>query len=90
MSSSAFREISGVGPESEDGVLRNIILLIFYELDLAVSSGDFGCVEIFLGALTMIFAGAGCKNYTGELLQFIQNLKNRACCSSKYNVSCRK
>ncbi|KAG1890900.1 hypothetical protein F4604DRAFT_1541038, partial [Suillus subluteus] len=63
-----------------DGVLRNIILLncdllIFYELYLAVSSGDFGHVENFLSALTMIFAGAGCKNYTGELLQFIQNLK---------------
>ncbi|KAG1892814.1 hypothetical protein F4604DRAFT_1540661, partial [Suillus subluteus] len=63
-----------------DGVLRNIILLnrdllIFYERYLAVSSGDFGRVENFLSALTMIFAGAGCKNYTGELLQFIQNLK---------------
>ncbi|KAG0694633.1 hypothetical protein DFH29DRAFT_815093 [Suillus ampliporus] len=80
ISSRALHEISGVDPESEDGVLRNIILLnhdllIFHELDLAVSSGDFGRVEIFLGALTMIFAGAGCKNDTGKLLHFIQNLK---------------
>lgn len=60
-------------------MLRNIILLnrdllIFYELDLAISSGDFGHIEIFLGTLTMMFAGAGCKNYTTEFLHFIQNL----------------
>ncbi|KAG1898294.1 uncharacterized protein F5891DRAFT_955809, partial [Suillus fuscotomentosus] len=56
-------------------ILLNCDLLIFYKLDLAVSLGDFGWVEIFLGTLTMMFAGAGCKNYTTEFLHFIQNLK---------------
>jgi hypothetical protein len=61
-------------------VLRNLILLIrdlltFYDLGLAISSGDFGRVEILLGILTMMFTGAGCKNYTSEFLHFIQNLK---------------
>lgn len=77
---SALHEVSGVDAKSKDAVLRNIILLnhdllLFYEFDLAVSSGDFGHVEIFLSVLTMIFAGAGCKYYTGKLLHFIQNLK---------------
>jgi hypothetical protein len=80
VSARAVEDVSGQ-PDSEiqDRVLRNIILLnrdllIFYELDLAISSGDFGHVEIFLGTLTMMFVGAGCKNYTTELLHFIQNL----------------
>ncbi|KAG0692099.1 hypothetical protein DFH29DRAFT_818237 [Suillus ampliporus] len=80
VSSSAPHQISGVDSESEDSILCNIILLnhdllIFYKLDLTISSGDFGRVEIFLSTLIMIFAGAGCKNYTMELLHFIQNLK---------------
>jgi hypothetical protein len=80
VSARAVEDVSGQpDPEIQDRVLRNIILLnrdllIFYELDLAISSGDFGRVEIFLGTLTMMFAGAGCKNYTTELLHFIQNL----------------
>jgi hypothetical protein len=67
-------------PKTEDAVLRNLILLIrdlliFYDLGLAISSGDFGRVEVLLGTLTMMFTGAGCKNYTSEFLHFIQNLK---------------
>ncbi|KAG2047582.1 hypothetical protein BDR06DRAFT_897087, partial [Suillus hirtellus] len=80
VSAHAVEDVSGQpDPEIQDRVLRNIILLnrdllIFYKLDLAISSGDFGRVEIFLGTLTMMFAGARCKNYTTELLHFIQNL----------------
>ena len=67
-------------PHTEDPVLRNLILLTrdlltFYDLGLAISSGDFGRVEILLGVLTMMFTGAGCKNYTSEFLHFVQNLK---------------
>jgi len=67
-------------PETEDIAARNAILMIrdlltFYELSLAISSGDFGRVEILLGTLTMMFAGSGCTNYTSELLHFIQNLR---------------
>jgi hypothetical protein len=67
-------------PTTEDIAARNTILmthdfLTFYELNLAVSSGDFGWVEILLGTLTMMFAGAGSTNYTSELLHFIQNLQ---------------
>ncbi|KAG1762230.1 hypothetical protein EDD22DRAFT_778698, partial [Suillus occidentalis] len=56
-------------------ILLNHNLLIFYKLDLAISSGDFTWVEIFLGTLTMMFAGAGYKNYTTKFLHFIQNIK---------------
>ncbi|RDB22299.1 hypothetical protein Hypma_010669 [Hypsizygus marmoreus] len=56
-------------------VLLNRDLLIFFELDFSISSGDFGRVEILLTTLTMMFTGAGCKNYSSEMLHFIQNLK---------------
>jgi len=67
-------------PHTDDPVLRNLVLLTrdlltFYDLGLAISSGDFGRVEILLGVLTMMFTGAGCKNYTSEFLHFVQNLK---------------
>jgi hypothetical protein len=67
-------------PETEDTAACNSILMIhdlltFYKLNLAVGSGDFGHVEILLGTLTMMFAGAGCTNYTLEFLHFIQNLQ---------------
>ncbi|KAG1860249.1 hypothetical protein DFJ58DRAFT_619274, partial [Suillus subalutaceus] len=47
VSSSALHQILVVDPENEDSILRNIILLncdllIFYELDLTILSGDFG------------------------------------------------
>jgi hypothetical protein len=64
----------------KDKTLRNIILLnrdllLFRELCLSISSGDFGRVEILMGNLVMMFAGAGCKNYVTEMLYFIQNLR---------------
>jgi hypothetical protein len=78
---SALKAASGIPGETEDTALRNTILLnrdllLFYELSLSISSGDFGRVELMLGTLTMMFAGAGCKNYTTEFLHFIQNMKN--------------
>ncbi|KAG2741582.1 hypothetical protein P692DRAFT_20751011, partial [Suillus brevipes Sb2] len=94
VSAHAVKDVSGQ-PDSEiqDRVLQNIILLnrdllIFYKLDLAISLGDFGHVEIFLGTLTMMFAGAGCKNYTTELLHFIQNFfeQNKIWTSNFVNV----
>ena len=64
-----------------DSAQRNTILLnrdflMFFELSSAISSGDFGRIEVLMGTLTMMFAGAGCKNYTTELLHFTQNLKH--------------
>jgi hypothetical protein len=75
-----LKAASGIPGETEDMALGNAVLLnhdllLFYELSLSISSGDFGRVELMLGILTMTFAGAGCKNYTTELLPFIQNLK---------------
>ena len=66
--------VEGTGDEAQ----RNTILLNrdFFELSSAISSGDFGRVEILMGTITMMFAGAGCKNYTTELFHFIQNLKH--------------
>lgn len=55
--------------------LLNRDLLYFFELDAAISAGDFGRVELFIGAYLEMFTGAGCKNYSTELLHFIQNLK---------------
>lgn len=55
--------------------LLNHDLLIFYELNKSISSGDFGRVEILLTTLTAMFTGANCKNYSTELMHFIQNLK---------------
>jgi hypothetical protein len=76
----ALDSASGIPGDTEDTALRNTILLnrdllLFYELCLSVSSGDFRRVEILLGTLTIMFAGAGCKNYTTEFLHFIQNIK---------------
>ncbi len=66
-------------PEKEDSLLRNTILLnrdllLFHELDNAISAGDFGRIEDMLGLITFTFCGAGCTNYTGELLHLLQNL----------------
>ena len=74
---------SGKGLEKyreDDPLLHNVILLnrdllYLYELNSAVSSGDFGRLELMLGILTRMFNGAGAKNYSLELLHFIQNLK---------------
>lgn len=67
------------GKESRsDETLRNMILLTrdllyFFELDKAISSGDFGRAELLLGTLCRIFAGAGSKNYSSEILHLLQN-----------------
>lgn len=55
-------------------ILLNRDLLQFYEIDSAVSSGDFGRVELSLGTLARMFSGAGSKNYSSEILHLIQNL----------------
>jgi hypothetical protein len=60
----------------QNTILLNRDFLMFFELSSAISSGDFGRVEILMGTLTMMFAGAGCKNYMTELLHFMQNLKH--------------
>lgn len=70
---------TGTRPEESDNMLRNAILLnrdllFFYEHDCAVSSGDFGRLELLLGVLTRMFNGAGARNYSNELLHLIQNL----------------
>ncbi|EIW83200.1 hypothetical protein CONPUDRAFT_152236 [Coniophora puteana RWD-64-598 SS2] len=59
----------------KDVILLNRDLLVFYELSLGVSSGDFGRIELFLGILTEGFAGAGRFNYMTEMLHLLQNLK---------------
>jgi len=83
VSNTALQRAAGTPDEdgSSDKAQRNTILLnrdflMFFELSSAISSGDFGRVEILMGTITMMFAGAGCKNYTTELLHFIQNLKH--------------
>jgi hypothetical protein len=83
VSNTVLRRASGTPGEegTGDDVQQNTILLnrdflLFFELSSAISSGDFGHVEILMGTLTMMFAGAGCKNYTTELLHFMQNLKH--------------
>jgi hypothetical protein len=83
VSDTALRRASGTPGEegTGDNAQRNTILLnrdflMFFELSSAISSGDFGRVEILMGTLTMMFSGAGCKNYTTELLHFTQNLKH--------------
>jgi hypothetical protein len=65
---------------ADDDVKCNAVLLnwdfpIFFLLSSSISSGDFGRVELLMGTLTMMFAGAGSKNYTIELLHWEQNLK---------------
>ncbi|KAK7026366.1 hypothetical protein R3P38DRAFT_3395839 [Favolaschia claudopus] len=65
---------------NSDHTFRNFQLLmrdtlIFYNLQNAISSGDFGRVEILLGTLTMMFTGGGCPHYKTELLYFLQNLR---------------
>lgn len=62
-----------------DNLLYNVILLnrdllTVYEFDSAISSGDFGRLELQLGNLARMFNGAGAKNYALELLHLIQNL----------------
>ena len=65
---------------TEDPLLHNVImfnrdLLFFYEFDAAISSGDFGRLELLLGVLARMFNGAGAKNYALKLLHLTQNLK---------------
>lgn len=64
----------------DDCAHRNIRILVHdllyaAELVRAVSDGDWGRIEDTLGQMTMIFRGAGCNNYSTELLHFIRNLK---------------
>ncbi|KAK6974994.1 hypothetical protein R3P38DRAFT_3335296 [Favolaschia claudopus] len=66
--------------DSPDHMQRNLRLLtrdilVFYTLQRAISSGDFGRVELLLGTLTMMFSGGGCLQYKTELLYFQQNLQ---------------
>jgi hypothetical protein len=82
VSNTALQWASGTPGEERTGdnaqwntILLNCDFLMFFELSSTISSGDFGRVEILMGTLTMMFAGAGCKNYTMELLHFTQNLK---------------
>lgn len=67
-------------PETEimlrNSILLNRDLLYFYELDNAISSGDFGRVELQLGTMARMFNGSGAKNYSLELLHLIQNLRS--------------
>lgn len=56
-------------------VLLNRDLLYLYEFQAAISSGDFGRLELMLGTLTRMFNGAGARNYSTEFLHLIQNLK---------------
>lgn len=70
---------TGSKPGEADNVMYNAILLnrdllYFYEHDLAISSGDFGRLELSLRTLARLFNGAGARNYSMELLHLIQNL----------------
>lgn len=70
---------TGPGPNETDTCLRNAILLnrdllLYREVDKAISSGDFGRLEILLGTLARFFNGCGGKNYSMEILHLIQNL----------------
>ena len=70
-------DVEGSGDEAQQNtIMLDWDFLMFFKLSSAISSGDFGHVEILMGTITMMFAGAGCKNYTTELLHFIQNLKH--------------
>lgn len=71
---------TGPGPDETDTCLRNAILLnrdllLYREVGKAISSGDFGRLEILLGTLARFFNGCGGKNYSMEILHLIQNLK---------------
>ncbi|TFY51932.1 hypothetical protein EVG20_g10773 [Dentipellis fragilis] len=70
-----------VDDTEDDHVHRNIRLLfrdLLYVSALvrAISAGDFGCVELILPQLAMIFRGAGSNNYCAEILHLILNLKH--------------
>ena len=56
--------------------MLNRDLLYYFELESAISSGDFGRIEQLLGILASMFNGAGGKNYCNEILHLIQNLKS--------------
>lgn len=78
-SDSGLEACTGPNPEDSDIVLLNAILLnrdllLFFEFDKAMSSGDFGRVEILFGTLACFFSGSGGKNYSLEFLHLIQNL----------------
>lgn len=78
-SSEGLTKCTGSEAGEADNVLRNAILLnrdllYFYEHDAAISSGDFGQVELLLGTLARMFNGSGGRNYSMEILHFIQNL----------------
>lgn len=78
-SDAGLTKCTGSVPDEADITLRNAILLnrdllYYYELDNAMSSGDFGRIEILMGTLTKMFAGSGGRNYAIEHLHLIQNL----------------
>ncbi|EIW74095.1 hypothetical protein CONPUDRAFT_28400, partial [Coniophora puteana RWD-64-598 SS2] len=50
-------------------------LMYFFKLGQAISSGNFGCIKLFLGTFTECFASSGCSNYVSECLHLIQHLK---------------
>lgn len=50
-------------------------LLYLKELEVAISSGDFGRIEDILPDLAAIFRGAGSNNYCTEILHLLHNLK---------------
>jgi hypothetical protein len=51
-------------------------LLYLREFEDATRDGDFGRIEDMIPQLAMMFCGAGGKNYCGELLRFLWNLKH--------------
>ena len=77
-----FASDKGLGQCEETETLRrntillNRDLLYYFELECAISSGDFGRIEQLLGILASMFNGAGGKNYCNEILHLIQNLKS--------------
>ncbi|EIW74136.1 hypothetical protein CONPUDRAFT_40031, partial [Coniophora puteana RWD-64-598 SS2] len=63
-----------------DEVFQNIVflnrdLLIFYDLIKGISSGNFGRLELYIGALAATFSGGKRYNYMGDTLHLLQNLK---------------
>jgi hypothetical protein len=50
-------------------------LLYFTELSVAISSGDFGRVEVILPDIAALFCAAGSYKYTSEILHLLYNFK---------------
>lgn len=67
--------------ESEDVVFSNQRLLLrdllyVFMLKNAISDGDFGRIEDFLGVIAVHMTGAGLQQTADEIMHFIYNLKN--------------